>query len=253
MRLVENPEQCYEYLQSLSKLSPHDNGIDKGFGTESMLMEYVGGTKYVTDVVMFRGKLLAAFVSESGPFHPPYFCNTSHIMPAGLSPEKQAQLRTAAYQSCRHCGLVHGIFNVDMKMTERGPKVIEINPRSGGFYLPAWTKAVYGVDIIMVAFFLCCDIQPHLWTPEPRGYCVGISTPEAVESSTTFTHLLRSLQEKNLIWLLMISEMEDRVTLHLSSFSPSKEEAVQRLLLISQALGLNTEQHPFRHFLEPLM
>jgi carnosine synthase len=62
-------------------------------------------------------------------------------------PDREGHLVTAAYQCCTEIGLVDGVFNVEMKMTKTGPKLIEINARMGGFYLRNWILTCYGIDV----------------------------------------------------------------------------------------------------------
>lgn len=121
----------------------------------------------------------------------------------------------AAYQSCLHCGLENGVYNVDLKLTECGPKLIEINPRTGGDFLPTWINEVYGVDIYIVAFLIACNIQPQVWTPKPRGYFVGISCPikqhyRAVEKTPGFEAILKGLTDKDFVKSSMLWMTEHR-------------------------------------------
>ncbi|KAI1889262.1 hypothetical protein AGOR_G00177330 [Albula goreensis] len=261
LKLIQNVEESLEFLQCLIDRMSVNPYRKRGFINEPLLMEYLGGQKHVIDLVVYRKKLLAAFVSDCGPSCSPYFQNTSHIMPSNLSTEKETLLATAAYQSCLHCGLENGVYNVDMKMTEQGPKLIEINPRTGGNYLPAWIQDVYGFDIIMAAFLISCDIQPHVWTPEARGFCAGISSPvfqylRAQENTPSFEETLKSLSKKGFINSCKVTETLETAStayLNLSSFSTKKEEVFHRLMVASQMLGLDSEEYPVKYLLSPLM
>ncbi|XP_076121991.1 carnosine synthase 1-like isoform X2 [Alosa pseudoharengus] len=260
VKLVENAQQCEEYVQEMTALKTLDpNG---GFASNPMIMEFLEGVKYVVDLAIFEGRLLLAFVSCCGPSVLPYFISSSHLMPSGVSQEKEAQIVAAAYQSCLHCGLENGVYNVDLKLTDHGPKLIEINPRAGGNFLPTWIKEVYGVDIFTVAFLIACNIQPQVWTPQPRGYYVGISCPikqhfRAKEKTPEFDVILNSLNNKGLVKSSMITDVKDYTapvaTLNLSSFSKKREDAINNILLASQMLCVDSEDYPVRYFLEPFM
>lgn len=257
VKLVENSQQCEDYVQEIMTLKAVDPS--GGFGSNPMIMEYLGGDKYVVDLAIFKGRLLLAFVSRCGPSVLPYFISSSHIMPSGVSQEKEAQMVAAAYQSCLHCGLENGVYNVDLKLTDHGPKLIEINPRTGGNFLPTWIKEVYGVDISTVAFLIACNIQSLVWTPQPRGYFVGISTPikhhhHAMEKTPAFNVILKSLVNKGIVKSSMITDVESApvATLNLSSFSARKEDAINKILSAYQTLGIDSEQYPVKFFLDDL-
>ncbi|MBN3321181.1 CRNS1 synthase, partial [Atractosteus spatula] len=261
VKIVENSLQCQQHFKSLKwdlKGTTY-HMINKGFKNEPFLMEFISGPRYVVDLIIFQGKLLAAFVSDRGPPGLSYFFNTSHIMPTCLCPEKETQLAIAAYQCCLHCGLKNGVYNLDMKLTETGPKLIEINPRPGGSYLPSWIKTVYGTDIILCTFLIACDVHPHIWTPEPRGYVVGISSPvfqhvQALENPS-FPVILKALEENGIINSIKVGDMKNKIdfdfsSFNITSFSPNKDEAFHRLIAASKILDLDSEKHPVKYFLD---
>ncbi|KAH3797714.1 hypothetical protein DPMN_151301 [Dreissena polymorpha] len=50
-----------------------------------------------------------------------------------------------------HLGLSNGVFNVQMKMTHTGPKLIDINARTGSLYIRDWVKRLYYIDLMKCA------------------------------------------------------------------------------------------------------
>ena len=80
-----------------------------------------------------------------------------------LSPtEHQHRLVTGAVSCCRELGLLIGVFNVEMMLTPRGPRLIEVNARMGGFYLHNWIRLIYGVDLVHLALMCACGVRPVL-------------------------------------------------------------------------------------------
>ena len=76
--------------------------------------------------------------------------------------ELQCQLVSGAVSCCRGLGLLTGVFNVEMMLTPRGPRLIEINARMGGFYLRDWIRLIYGVDLVHLALLCACGVRPVL-------------------------------------------------------------------------------------------
>ncbi|OPJ74100.1 carnosine synthase 1 [Patagioenas fasciata monilis] len=104
---------------------------------------YVTGTEHDVDLVVFEGRLLGAW----------------------------AQLVRAALQCCLACGLRDGVFNVELKLGPAGPRLLEINPRMGGFYLRDWIREVYGPDLLLAAVLVALGTPPVLPArPAPRGH-----------------------------------------------------------------------------------
>ncbi|XP_068944502.1 carnosine synthase 1 isoform X1 [Petaurus breviceps papuanus] len=262
VRLVENASQCRAHFakisQDLQGEADHP-GIGLGWGNAMLLMEFVAGTEHDVDVVIFSGRLLGAFVSDNGPTRLPGFTETAACMPTGLSPEREAQLIQAAYQCCLGCGLLDGVFNVEMKLTASGPRLIEINPRMGGFYLRDWIQELYGVDLLLAAAMVACGIPPALPAqPRARAHLVGVmcvvSQHLQALSSTASREALQALHERGLIRLNLLEEElvpgeyeEPYCSVACAGSSPT--EARQRLLGLCQGLGIDSPNYPVAHFL----
>jgi carnosine synthase len=168
-------------------------GIGLGHGNDMMVMDYISGTEHDIDIVIFKRKLVAAYVSDNGPTRPGSFTETAACMPSCLPEDKVGQLITAAYQCCTGIGLVNGVFNVEMKMTQTGPKLIEINARMGGFYLRDWIKTCYDVDLLLCSFMIFCGIRPVIPLNKPRCQLMGIICVPSVHHKTLTNPRIQAL------------------------------------------------------------
>ncbi|KAM6160356.1 carnosine synthase 1 isoform 2-T2 [Erethizon dorsatum] len=262
VRLVEDASQCHEHFSRIARdlrgEADHP-GIGLGWGNAMLLMEFVGGTEHDVDLVVFGGRLLAAFVSDNGPTRLPGFTETAACMPTGLAPEQEAQMVQAAFRCCLGCGLLDGVFNVELKLTGAGPRLIEINPRMGGFYLRDWILELYGVDLLLAAAMVACGLRPALPThPHARGHLVGImclaSQHLQALSSTASRETLQALHDQGLLRLNLLEEAlvpgeyeEPYCSVACAGSSPA--EARLRLLGLCQGLGIDRPNYPVAHFL----
>lgn len=262
VRLVEDAPQCREHFSRIARdlqgEADHP-GIGLGWGNAMLLMEFVEGTEHDVDLVLFGGRLLAAFVSDNGPTRLPGFTETAACMPTGLAPEQEAQLVQAAFRCCLGCGLLDGVFNVELKLTGAGPKLIEINPRMGGFYLRDWILELYGVDLLLAAAMVACGLRPALPThPRARGHLVGVmclvSQHPQVLSSTASRETLQALHDQGLLRLNLLEDIlvpgeyeEPYCSVACAGESPA--EARLRLLGLCQGLGIDGPHYPVAHFL----
>ncbi|KAG5845449.1 carnosine synthase 1-like isoform X1 [Anguilla anguilla] len=226
-------------------------GIGLGWGNAMTLMEFVGGTEHDVDVLLFDGRLEGAFVSDNGPTRLPAFTETAARMPTGLAPDKRVQLIHAAYHSCLACGLRDGVFNVELKMTPLGPRLLEINARMGGFYLRDWILQLYGVDILLAAFMVACGLPPRLPSATclpPQGHYAGImcvvSQHRQALNTTAHPRRLRQLHQEG---VLRLNELEEELIsgeyeepyCNVSVRDDRPDDARQRLLALCQGLGLH--------------
>uniref|UniRef100_A0A2K5JH88 ATP-grasp domain-containing protein n=1 Tax=Colobus angolensis palliatus TaxID=336983 RepID=A0A2K5JH88_COLAP len=262
VRLVEDAPQCHEHFSRITRdlqgEADHP-GIGLGWGNAMLLMEFVEGTEHDVDLVLFGGRLLAAFVSDNGPTRLPGFTETAACMPTGLAPEQEAQMVQAAFRCCLGCGLLDGVFNVELKLTGAGPRLIEINPRMGGFYLRDWILELYGVDLLLAAVMVACGLRPALPTrPRARGHLVGVmclvSQHLQALSSTASRETLQALHDRGLLRLNLLEEAlvpgeyeEPYCSVACAGSSPT--EARLRLLGLCQGLGIDGPSYPVAHFL----
>ncbi|XP_030188144.1 carnosine synthase 1 isoform X3 [Lynx canadensis] len=262
VRLVEDAPQCHEHFSRITRdlqgEADHP-GIGLGWGNAMLLMEFIEGTEHDVDLVVYGGRLLAAFVSDNGPTRLPGFTETAACMPTGLAPEQEAQLVQAAFRCCLGCGLLDGVFNVELKLTRAGPKLIEINPRMGGFYLRDWILELYGVDLLLAAAMVACGLRPALPShPRARGHLVGVmclaSQHLQTLSSTASRETLQALHDQGLLRFNLLEEVlvpgdYEEPYCSVACAGPSLAEARLRLLGLCQGLGIDGPHYPVAHFL----
>ncbi|XP_072041224.1 carnosine synthase 1-like [Amphiura filiformis] len=199
--------------------------IGLGFGNTMLLMEYLDGSEHDIDVVIFERKLVAAFVSDNGPTNYPSYTETVALMPSNLPSDKQAQLVMAAYQCCNKIGLSNGVYNVEMKMTSDGPKLIEINARMGGGHIRNWIKRLYGVDLMKCAMLISCGIKPYVPKLPPAEFLLGVnlilSEHGRILTNNNLRKVLGDLQASGDVIFMM---MEDEAKLKLDAESTQYEQ-----------------------------
>nr|KAG5708672.1 hypothetical protein BaRGS_034889 [Batillaria attramentaria] len=147
----------FRNIQNLQKHSERSYYLGGSFSSTCMLAEYLEGSEHCVDLAIFHGELVCAFVSDKGPQIPPDVFKTVITMPSLLPEDKLESVITAAYECCMGLKLEHGVFDVDVMLTKSGPKLIEINPRVGGYCQREFILQCYKVDLAHLAFMVACD------------------------------------------------------------------------------------------------
>ncbi|XP_072033047.1 carnosine synthase 1-like [Amphiura filiformis] len=183
------------YTAITSSLRPNDyfDGESVGFNNTMILMDYLDGSEHDIDVVIFDRKLVASFLNENGPTNGSTFIETTCLMPSNLPSDKQAQLVTAAYQCCTEIGLSNGVYNVEMKMTPTGPKLLEINARMAGRFKRHWVKRLYGVDLMKCAMVISCGIKPYIPKLPSADFLLGVNLIPSLHGHVMTNSKLRML------------------------------------------------------------
>lgn len=109
-----------------------------------LVEEFLGGKEYSVEV--FDGQPL--IVTEKHLSEMPYFVEVGHDMPAAVSKDSEMALMECARAATIALNLTWGPVHVELRMTERGPVVIEVNPRLAGGYIPNLVYLCIGINLI---------------------------------------------------------------------------------------------------------
>lgn len=80
------------------------------------------------------------------PLAPP-FRETGQVYPAALSPSLRGEVEALAGAALRALGVRHGVTHTEVKLTGRGPRIIEVNGRLGGYIGELYQRAL-GIDLV---------------------------------------------------------------------------------------------------------
>jgi len=262
VKLVSTPEEVvvtYRNVQKTLATEDAHMGVGLGFNegsTPMLLMEFLDGTEHDVDIVMFEGELVAAFVTDNAPTRLPYFCETAAVMPSQLSTDKTSLLAFAAHHVVRATGLRTGVFNVEMKYTSTGPRLIEVNGRMGGFYIRDWVRRLYGVDLVRCAFLCSFGVRPAVPArlPQTSATLIGLmlyssqqkeSLRQVADSGTLKRLADREIAVVNIFEPHVPEEMEyEEPYGNLAIAGATVTDAGQKLIAMVRTLGLDTYADP---------
>ena len=155
-------------------------------------------------------------------------------------------------------GLTNGTFNVELKMTAVGPKLLEINARMGGFYLRDWIKRLYDVDLMLVSIMISCGIKPFIPKCDSRGYIMGTMLMPSLHSyvldDDVYKMKLTSLIESKIIWNQFSETADSNCELFEEPFgnlavqAATVTEARNKLVAVCKDLGIEQEAYDLEYF-----
>ncbi|XP_045172765.2 carnosine synthase 1-like isoform X2 [Mercenaria mercenaria] len=251
-----------EFCQITSSLRNDSDfpGIGLTHGNSMMTMEFYGGTEHNVDVIIYDNKLIAAFITDSGITRRPYFIATARRMPSFLSEDKQARLIEAAYRCCLQIGLSNGTFNVEFKLTENGPKLIEINSRMGGYCLRAWLRKLYGIDMMLYSMMIAGGISPYVRTRPVDKILIGVMVIPALHAKILkeepLRTLLYSMIEKGEIVFLQFYKLSENLPPYDDPFGniavsgSTSQEAKLKLMEVCKVLDIDQPDYQVEQFIQ---
>ena len=174
---------AYKSAKKLITETPNRHGAGMCFEQRVFMSELYEGGEHEVDIVMRNGEPVFHLFSDKLPVSAgedisgTQFLEKGCVMPSKIikGPEAQQYL-TAIVHALKNLNLTHGVFNADFISTPHGIKIIDVNPRPGGYYLDEWINTATGVSIIVAEVILRSEleyfVQPLVVTRSIAGYNV---------------------------------------------------------------------------------
>jgi len=104
------------------------------------------GDMVSVETLVFGGEISHLTVTDKFPPAFP-FRETGDLMPSWLDGQQRAAVEAATTAAIRAVGATHGALHTELKLTARGPQIIEINGRLGGFIARS-LETVFRYDVV---------------------------------------------------------------------------------------------------------
>ncbi|MEV0027507.1 ATP-grasp domain-containing protein [Nocardia sp. NPDC050793] len=119
---------------------------DEPFRGTAIVEEFAVGPEISIDAAVYKGEYLPMFLARKRTGLEPYFEELGHLVDAAdplLEDETLIGTLAAAH---RELGVENGITHTEVRLTARGPLIIEVNGRLGGDLIPFLGKIATGID-----------------------------------------------------------------------------------------------------------
>lgn len=139
----------------------------------ALVEEYLTGPEISVDGAVVDGEYTPLFVARKTVGMHPYFEEFGHVVNA--ADELLADPRLLATLALAHRAIEfrHGVTHTEVKLTERGPVIVEINGRLGGDLIPLLARFATGIEPGAVAVDVALGVHPEV-PPGTEGRCVGV-------------------------------------------------------------------------------
>ena len=131
-----------------------------------LVEEYLDGPEISIDGFVVDGTYHPLFLARKQVGLAPYFEETGHMVTARDELLADGDLRDHLNAAHRALGIQHGITHTEVRLTSRGPRIVEVNGRLGGDLIPYLGWLATGIDPGHVAADLAIGRHP---TPQPSS------------------------------------------------------------------------------------
>lgn len=146
---------------------------------EFLMEEFLDGPEISVETLTFDGRHVVVAVTDKECVGPG-FVEIGHAQPSGCSAQTLREVTRLVTDFLDAVGLRNGPGHTEVKLTSRGPRIVESHNRVGGDRINELAEIVYGVDMERYALGAGSGmVDPLTASPEPRGgAAVRFLTPE---------------------------------------------------------------------------
>ncbi|WP_432122340.1 ATP-grasp domain-containing protein [Streptomyces sp. S1] len=138
----------------------------------SIVEEYVDGPEISVDSVVFQGEVRPVNVARKRLGFEPYCQEVGHLVAPWRDEEWADEVRDMLVRTHRDLGITDGVTHAEVRLSASGPKLIELNGRLGGDFIPLLGHLATGVDLTSAAVSIALGHRPD--TERLRDRCVEI-------------------------------------------------------------------------------
>jgi hypothetical protein len=114
---------------------------------EVLVEPFLAGPEFSVDCATVDGKTTVLAVCEKilGPL--PYFVEIGHHLPTLQTREVEERIVATAQRGLAVLGVDRAVTHTEIRLTESGPKILEINPRPAGGQMREFIRTITGYDL----------------------------------------------------------------------------------------------------------
>jgi argininosuccinate lyase len=156
VRLCGSCKEVEAHAGQLLKQTTNERGLPRP--SRILIEQFVEGLEF--SVETFGDTVIGVTKKYLGA--PPNFVEIGHDFPAELAEAEVQLIRATTLRALSAVGLNWGPAHTELRLSSDGPKIIEVNPRLAGGFIPKLVLHATGVDLILATTLLATGRQTNL-------------------------------------------------------------------------------------------
>ncbi|WP_419888644.1 ATP-grasp domain-containing protein [Neobacillus niacini] len=151
--LVENVWECMKGVKQLHR---------KNSKSKILVEEYLEGPQYLIEIVVYQSTIMVAAIVEQEVTKGERFIITGYSICPELHLEQLPGLKETVLSIIEDFQIRNGTCHLEMKLTNKGWKLIEINPRMAGGAMNRMIEEAFGYNLAEQTIRLFSGLEPDL-------------------------------------------------------------------------------------------
>lgn len=152
VRFCRTDQEVVEAVRDI--LQQSRNFVGQPLDREVIVEEFLDGTEYSVEACTIKGETRIIAITEKFVTPFPYATEVGHTVPANLCKDNIQEISQLVKEGLLALEIDNGVTHTEVKLTSKGPKIIEVNGRPGGDDIPVLVRAVTGYDL--------CELSLHI-------------------------------------------------------------------------------------------
>ena len=141
--------------------------------------ELMEGPEVSVETLTFKGITNIVAITDKITSPPPYCVEMGHTLPSNLPEDMQKQICHVTKKGLHALGIDYSGGHTEIKITEDGPKIIEIGARLGGWIAADMVPLSTGVDMVKESINIAMGNEPNFKQKFSRGAALRVITSKA--------------------------------------------------------------------------
>ncbi|MDE6319177.1 MAG: ATP-grasp domain-containing protein [Lachnospiraceae bacterium] len=151
----------------------YDYSRDNSRNGTVMVEEVMTGPEVSVEALVIEGEPHIITVTDKYITQPPYFVELAHCEPSILDGHTIEEIKAVAAQAIRAVGIENAPAHVEIKVTEDGPKIVELAARLGGDLITSRLVPLStGIDLVGASVLLATGEKPDLSPKRQQGAAI---------------------------------------------------------------------------------
>jgi len=163
VKLCADGNEVAQHAESLLKQKCNERGI--AIPHRILVEEFANGPEYSVETL--GAQVIGITQKHIG--QRPHFVEVGHDYPAYISSATEQIITDEIARAAKALGLTWGPAHFELRLTSGGPKIIEVNPRLAGGYIPELVRLATGTDLVTETIRITLGQEPQL-QPRHRRY-----------------------------------------------------------------------------------
>ena len=151
---------------------------DEPYRGGALIEQFAPGDEISIDAAVHKGEYLPMFVARKRTGVFPYFEEIGHVVDAADPLLGDHDLMDMLARAHEVLGVENGLTHAEVRLTPRGPVIIEVNGRLGGDLIPFLGRTATGIDPGVVIVDVALGRRPELVTTRRQAAGIRFGYPE---------------------------------------------------------------------------